>query len=401
GGYNRFYNAATTSFAEGRNPSDPGTSSRGWTDVNSDNIVQYQMDHDANGLWSSTCVYKTLGCELDFASLSKTYGQTTFSDKLDPAILRGFQNKINLGISHELMKGVSVTFEWFRTDNKNPSQTYNLVRFLTTPDGISGTTCADANCALALINYNKTLDPHNNPNYHKVTAFSPLDGSAVELWEAATSTISSAASNNWTFTDTSDIDPTRYNTYNGFDIGFNARLPRGGRMFGGTTTEKTLTNSCGTAIVNPDNLRYCDGTQNNVPWRTQFKLSATYPLPWAGLIVNGSFSSLPGGIMGQTTYSVSKSTTYTTCPGDSVAHGCTVGAVVVPGQVSTTLSFPLDPPNTFFRPRINEVDLGLTKRIKIGRVRIDPKLDLFNLLNADTPLSTVSTTLSPILNPAA
>jgi hypothetical protein len=43
----------------------------------------------------------------------------------------------------------------------------------------------------------------------------------------------------------------------------------------------------------------------------------------------------------------------------------------------------LVPPDTQLTPRVNQVDLSIAKRIAVGRLRVDPKIDIFNLLNSD------------------
>ena len=50
------------------------------------------------------------------------------------------------------------------------------------------------------------------------------------------------------------------------------------------------------------------------------------------------------------------------------------------------------PPDTQLTPRINQVDLSIAKRITVGRLRIDPKLDIFNVLNSDDYFTARSTT---------
>ena len=203
-------------------------------------------------------------------------------------------------------------------------------------------------------------------------------------------------------------DPNQTSVYNGFDVGFNARLPHGGRMFGGTTTERTLNNNCDTAIADPNNLLYCDqanlGGGYTIPWKTQIKLAATYPLPWFGLAVNGSYQGLPGYTITATSFGslgVLKTSTYVTCPGTSAAAGCAPLAAVIPGQFATTRSAPLDPSGVTLTPRTNQVDFGISKRLKFGRIRIDPKVDMFNALNSDDYYAVTAATFSPILNTAA
>ena len=34
-------------------------------------------------------------------------------------------------------------------------------------------------------------------------------------------------------------------------------------------------------------------------------------------------------------------------------------------------------------PRVNQLDVSISKRLKFGSVKIDPKLDIFNALNSD------------------
>jgi hypothetical protein len=81
---------------------------------------------------------------------------------------------------------------------------------------------------------------------------------------------------------------------------------------------RRITNNCDTAMDNANNILYCD--QSNleqgftIPWKTQVKLAATYPLPCFGIVANASYQGLPGYTPGRTTYSINKATKYTTCP---------------------------------------------------------------------------------------
>ena len=63
------------------------------------------------------------------------------------------------------------------------------------------------------------------------------------------------------------------------------------------------------------------------------------------------------------------------------------------------MSVPLNAAGTQLTPRTNQVDFGISKRLKFGRIRIDPKIDLFNALNSDDYYSVVSTSFSPIVGP--
>ena len=52
-----------------------------------------------------------------------------------------------------------------------------------------------------------------------------------------------------------------------------------------------------------------------------------------------------------------------------------------PGLNVASISVPLVPPQTEFGDRINQLDLNVTKTVRIGRASVQPKIDFFNLLN--------------------
>ena len=95
--------------------------------------------------------------------------------------------------------------------------------------------------------------------------------------------------------DASDSDIKRQ--YNGFELGFNARLPRGARIFGGFNLEQTLADTC-SAGTDPNFTLYCNQWDSGIPWAKQFKLAGTYPLPWWGITTSISLQSLMGYVVG-------------------------------------------------------------------------------------------------------
>jgi len=92
------------------------------------------------------------------------------------------------------------------------------------------------------------------------------------------------------------------------------------------------------------------------------------------------------------------------------------GAPILPGMISTSLSVPLDSAccgaptagfastltaaSTQLTPRTNQVDFGVAKRLKFGRVRFDPRLDMFNVFNSHAYYSVVSSVFSPTVGPS-
>ena len=369
-GFAHIVATATDSLAESVNPSGnisgSTTASVPWTDVNGDNVVQYSG-------CAAGAAYPSPGCELQFSKLPAGFGAIGVNNQLDPNLRRPTYNQMNVGISHEIFKGVSMSAEWYRTIGNDIAYTQNTARAYT-----------GANLA-------------QNPNYFAFTVFSPLTGDPIPMYDVTAAALATKATN---FTSTLD---SLKSTYNGFDWGFNARVGSGGRIFGGTTTERTLNNNCGQAIDNPNNILYCDTSNlefgQSIPWKTQLKASVTYPLPWLGLIANASFQGLPGYSIARTTYTVSAKTVYTVCPGNSAAAGCVVGKPIAPNLVSSSVSVPLDATGVTNTPRTNQLDFGVAKRLKIGRLRLDPKIDLFNALNSDDYYAVVSSSFAPIVGP--
>jgi Carboxypeptidase regulatory-like domain len=368
-GYNRFEAAATTTFASLFNPSQYlSTFTATWTDLNGDDVAQ-----GAKG-----CVYLSAGCEINFASIPANFGVASLA-QFDPNVKRPFVDQFNVGATHELMRGVSVSADWFHNESKNIWEQNNILRPGTYANG--------------------TVD---NASYRPVTIFSPIDGAPITMYDPINATVSRAVQNVVT------NDANLSQGYNAFEFNVNARLPHGARVFGGSATDRTVANTCSGAATNPNFLvniagvNHCDESTSGIPWRTQFKVAGTVPLPWFGVILSGSYQALPGYILGVSAltaggagapnftdfsgrsgyWPVSSSTRYTVCPGNSASQGCVVGALVAPGLLNP-LNVPLVPPDTQLTPRINQVDFSVAKRITLGRFRLDPKIDIFNLLNSD------------------
>jgi len=383
-GFNRFEAAAATGIASLYNPANvqfvqfPITWRPSPSDPNPD------VAHGELG-----CVYipppnpTTPDCEINLAQLPKNFGTPSLS-KIDPQIKRPYSLAYNLGVTHELFRGVAVTAEWFHTDFKNILERNNVLR----PGKLTGPSSVD------------------NPNYRSVTVFSPIDGTPLTVYDPFSTDVQSAVAN----VDTND--PNLRQWYNGFEFNFNARLPHGITLFGGSFTDRTITTTCSAATTNPNFLLFCNGEKNGIPWRTQFKLAGTYPLPWWGLQASGSLQALPGYFFNSNTptnaylplqqggfatntspsldnpsglgtmFTVTPSTRYTNCPGNSAAAGCSVGALVIPTMNQASLNIPLVAPGTELTPRLTQVDFSVSKRINLERFRIEPRIDLFNALNS-------------------
>ena len=384
-GFNRYESAATTTLASLYDPAAGAgiSTTLPWTDLNGNDAAE-----GAPG-----CVYLTPGCEINFANRPANFGTVSLASP-DPNLTRPYVYQYNTGVTHELVRGMSVSFDWFHTVSKNFMERNNINR----PGTYAGGTVTNA-------------------SYRPFTIFSPLDGTPLTIYDIANAGVGTLAA-----TQVDSNDPSLAQKYDSFEFGVNARLPHGARLSGGFGTDRTIATTCSAAANNPNFLisiggtNYCDQSLSGIPWRTGVKAVGTVPLPWWGLIVSGSYQGLPGYILGTTqaltsggagapnfttisgvaaALTVTGATRYAQCPGNSAAAGCVVGALMAPGMLSS-LTVPLTPPGTLLTPRTNQVDLSIAKRITIGRLKIDPKLDVFNALNSDAYYTVRSTTFTPI-----
>jgi len=351
--------AGSTGFSESYNPLQLTTASVSWTDLNRDGVPQGELG----------CVYLSAGCEINLAQLPNGFGVASLAN-FDPGMKRMYNIETAVSVQRELFTGVSVSGGWFHRDFKNLRRRVNVLQSFA--------------------------------DYTPFTMFSPIDGSAITYYN-----VSAAARSRVNAVD-GNATSDRKMWFNGFEYNFNARLPRGATLFGGGMSERTIAQVCDEAF-NPNNLLYCDQTRSGIPFRTQFKIAGTVPVTY-GIQVGFSFQSLPGygygmgalsgreggptGPTGQpsalqlntpngvgTVWLITPATTYS-ASSPCVAQGkCTAGQLVDPGMNVASLSVPLIAPNTEFGDRINQLDLNVTRTIRIGRSSVQPKFDLFNALN--------------------
>ena len=168
-----------------------------------------------------------------------------------------------------------------------------------------------------------------------------------------------------------------------------ARLRAGAFVGGGLSTGRTATNNC-FAKERPDltpsappggfygqrRLRtdaFCDVVP---PWsaNTQVKLNGAYPLPW-DMSVSGVFQSLPG---------IPITASY-------LATAAEIARLLgrsPSGSVQSVLIADIIPTSTEFEDRIVQLDLRFTKKLRVGRARIEGNVDLYNVFNSSSILVT-------------
>ena len=354
GSIGKYMQAGTTGFSNSYNPLAFQTANVAWTDANGDGIPQGNLG----------CVYQTAGCEINLAQLPAGFGVANLGTFADD-IKRMYNVEESISVQHELLPRVSVTAGYYHREYFNLRRRTNVLQSFS--------------------------------DYTPFTLFNPIDGSPITYYN-----VSAAKQSAVSLVDENATDRTM--KYNGFEFNYNARLPHGITVFGGATTERMLTNTCDEQS-NPNLLLYCDQSDSGIPFRTQFKLAGTVPLKY-GIVASLAFQSLPGylygtasqyaltgvsGPSGITTNNppngagsvllVTRTSTYSSCPGNSASQGCVVGALINPGQTVASLSIPLKPPMTEYGDRINQLDVNVSKTFKYRTLSVQPKIDFFNLLN--------------------
>ena len=381
-GFNRFQSAATTTFASLYDPANALViqTTAPWTDKNRDNIAQ--------GI--PGCSFATdPACEINFATVPTNFGTISLSSP-DPNVTRPYARLVQPRHHARSAGGILAVLRLVPELRQRPARAQQRPA--------AGRPQCRWNSHQPELPTGDGLQPHRWPRHHDVRH--GVCGRAAGGQERGHQRPESDAA----------LRRLR-------DQLQRAAAEDGAAIFGGSATDRAIANTCSAAATNPNLLNYCDQTQSGIPWRTQFKLVATYEIPW-GVQVSGAFQSLPGyfnnapfvpalqaggsGTPNLTNVSglgsiitVVPSTRYVVCPGNSAAAGCTVGALIVPGMNSASFSVPLVAPSTENTPRITQLDLAVSKRITVKRIKLEPKIDVFNALNSSDYFSVRTTTFSP------
>jgi hypothetical protein len=294
-------------FAATYNPAVFSTDQRTWNDLNKDDVAQ------ENEIGPSSNI---------------TFGVRR-NQNPDPDIKRPYQRVWDIGIQHEIFRGLAVSVSYNQRSFYNiiwtqnlsiPYSQYTIVN-IPDPQGNGGT--------IPVYNVNRSVF-----------------GLVNEL-------------------DTNSNVNTR--VYKGVDVSVGWRLPGGGTLTGGTSTGRTLTNTCD--VEDPNNQRFCDYNQYSVPLQTLFKLSGTYPLRY-GIRLSGTFQHTPG-LERIVTYQVSRTQ--------------------VPTLVVTSVNERLNEPGSLFNDTVNQTDVSITKSFRRGTYELRPELSVFNLFNSNAVLTQTNT----------
>jgi hypothetical protein len=182
---------------------------------------------------------------------------------------------------------------------------------------------------------------------------------------------------------------TQTDVYNGVDVNVNARLQHGILVSGGFNVGHEVSDNCYLAnLPNVSNqsanaIPQIPGVLTQAarpgfchvapPWQPQVKAFVTYPLPWWGVRTSATYQSLPGPEIDASYVATNAQIA------PSLGRNLSAGA-------AGTATIDLIPFGTVFGDRLHQVDFRLAKSVVVGRARISPSLDLYNLFNASTIL---------------
>jgi len=309
---------------------------------------------DANGNFIPDCDLVMPAANGECGPLSNTkFGLSTNETRLGADAFNGFGNRSynwqsSVSLQHELRPGLSVNAAYFRTWYGNFTVTDNLA--VVPADFSPYCFAAPTNADLPSGGGGQICDLYDiNP------AKFGINDNLVTL-----------ASN---YGKQSEI-------YDGVDLTANFRFGRGGLLSGGVGTGHTTTNNCDVLMDSPQK-RFCKVTLP-LAGQTQMKISGAYPLKW-DIQASATYQDLPG-IPITASYVVSNAEARPTL-------GRNFGACGAAATCTATTTVELIEPNTMFENRIRQVDLRLSKSVRIGRYRLQGNFDAYNALNASPILS--------------
>jgi hypothetical protein len=355
--FSRYVSQQVFGFPDSINPFGAGVNSatRTWNDFNQDFIPRGDpLNPLPNGEFLGT--------------INPAFGKSIITTRYDPAVSQGWGKRpynweYSASVQHELLPRVSMEVGYYRRTFGNFTVTDNLD---VTPADFDQF-CFTAPTDLRL---------------------GDVSGSQVcGIYDISRE--KAGIANNQIIRFASNYPGEISQTYDGFDLSMNARPGRGLFLQAGLNVGRTVLTNCA-LVDDPTALRFCEV---NPGFKGAYRVSGAYTFPW-NLQVSGVFQSSPADPF--TTIAgpprpwgqVNPLANYQVRNADAAAS---LGRpIATPGGVITV---PLIDPSSYtdFYERVNQVDLRLTKGMRIGRYRLEAMVDYYNLLNSSTVLGFVTT----------
>ena len=327
---------------------------RAWTDGNGNKIVDCDLTNSAlNTRNGDTCG----------ALLSSNLGQTGSITTVNPDVLSGWGKRAGdyqwtAMVQQELMPRVSAEVSYTRR---------NFFNFLVTDDlNRSAATGWDSYTVTAPVDARLP-----NGGGYPITLFTPkatVTPKPYLTWET-------------------DYGPARLSMWHGVDLTLNARMRGGFTASLGTSTGRSIVDTCGTAMnynqfstttssdLGPDPR----GCHNEDPFQTTIRGLATYIVPKVDVLVSLTVRSQP-----QVTLGATAGTSASWIVPNSVVQAAygklPIGALATG---TTTIQITDNVNRVYVDQRRNQIDMRFAKVLRFGRTRSDIGIDLNNLLNTN------------------
>jgi hypothetical protein len=313
---------------------------------------------DLNGNFSPDCDLRNFGANGECGALdNRNFGSVAVNTRYASDVIEGFGNRPynwqgSVSIQHELRPGMAVNVGYFRTWFGNFTVTDNLAVTPSDFDSYCLTAPTDARlpggggypiCDLADV---------------KPAKFGVVDNLVTQ----------------------SSHFGKQQEIYNGVDVTFSSRFGEGGLLQGGMNVGRTAYQ----CVVVDAPVQFCNNTP---PFTKEVKLSGAYPLPVWGLQVSATLQNLPGIPLG--TVSPSGAVTPATWVAGNAQIRPALGRDLAAGanSVATINLFPI---NTEFEDRrLTQLDMRLTKKIRLKQIRLQANFDIYNLFNANNIIGEV------------
>ncbi|MBI3491970.1 MAG: TonB-dependent receptor [Acidobacteria bacterium] len=315
----KFLGQQALGLASGVNPLSGQTDTRAWTDRDRNGTI-----FDAAG----NVQFNEIGPSTNLNFGLPGIGGTVF----DANLPRNYNWEETVTVQHELLPNVSVTGGYYHRSFYNRGYTTNT---LVNPDTdyTPFTITVPANPNLPA-DADKTITMYNLHDDKRGVR------NLVSTWSTHNTQV-----------------------YDGIEFSANARLPHGGFIFGGVTTERLATDDCtDLSLSNPNNRRFCNQVP---PFRALYKAAAGYTLPYA-VNVSGTFQARPG---------ISIGSFY-------VFNSATGGTPLTGGITSLTVAV-VDPTARYY-DYVKTLDARVSRTFRFGRTRLLPFVEIFNLPNFST-----------------
>jgi hypothetical protein len=324
------------------------TVGRSWVDSNAN------FSPDCNLLNPASQNLSASGGDVCGAWNNTTFGTQVFSTTYDPDMFRGWYTRpmdweLGASVQRQILSGMSVEAGYHR----RWIDKWTLVK--------------------------NTLNTHADFDPYTVTApadprLGPASGRVIgDQWNISQAKF--GLRNDQTILENNVPGVNRKNWWNGADINVNARLRNGMALRGGVVFSTAGDDYCtyiengyyGTGITEGPGLRNCRVV---TPVQREYKGLGTYTVPKIGVQIAGTLTSRPGPVKAANLQ----------VPAADIAR--TLGRA--PSGGVQTIQVNLFNANEEFYDQVTIVDLRVGKLLRLGRMRANLAVDVYNALNAST-----------------